>query len=65
MPNPTKEQLLATGFNRNHKITQEGGIIDEEYRIEYVKQIGNNWSYSFSYFDIIYYKLFAFKNIEL
>jgi hypothetical protein len=28
-------------------------IIDNvEYRIEYVKQIGNNWSYSFSYFDI-------------
>lgn len=36
LPNPTKEQLLATGFNRNHKITQEGGVIDEEYRIEYV-----------------------------
>ncbi|MEY4335777.1 MAG: hypothetical protein RLZZ45_696, partial [Bacteroidota bacterium] len=32
LPNPNKEQLLATGFNRNHKITQEGGIIDEEYR---------------------------------
>ncbi len=36
MPNPTKEQLLATGFNRNHKITEEGGVIDEEYRVEYV-----------------------------
>jgi hypothetical protein len=36
MPQPTKEMLLATGFNRNHKITQEGGVIDEEYRIEYV-----------------------------
>lgn len=36
LPNPSKEQLLATGFNRNHKITQEGGVIDEEYRIEYV-----------------------------
>lgn len=33
---PTKEQILATGFNRNHKITQEGGVVDEEYRIEYV-----------------------------
>ena len=32
MPNHTKEQLLATGFNRNHKITEEGGVIDEEYR---------------------------------
>jgi hypothetical protein len=31
-----KEQLLATGFNRNHKITEEGGVIPEEYRISYV-----------------------------
>ncbi|PGH37711.1 MAG: hypothetical protein CRN43_19520, partial [Candidatus Nephrothrix sp. EaCA] len=36
LPNHTKEQLLATGFNRNHKITEEGGVIDEEYRIGYV-----------------------------
>lgn len=36
LPNATKEQLLATGFNRNHKITEEGGIIDEEYRVMYV-----------------------------
>ncbi len=34
--NPTLEQRLATGFNRNHVLTTEGGIIDEEYRIEYV-----------------------------
>lgn len=32
----SKEQLLATGFNRNHKITEEGGVIPEEYRISYV-----------------------------
>jgi hypothetical protein len=36
VPNATKEHLLATGFNRNHKITEEGGIIDEEYRVMYV-----------------------------
>ncbi|HEX8041445.1 MAG TPA: PSD1 and planctomycete cytochrome C domain-containing protein [Chryseosolibacter sp.] len=36
MPGATKEQVLATGFNRNHKITEEGGIIDEEYRVMYV-----------------------------
>lgn len=36
LPNGTKEQLLATGFNRNHKITEEGGVIDEEYRVQYV-----------------------------
>ncbi len=36
LPNPTPRQRLATGFNRNHGITIEGGIIDEEYRVEYV-----------------------------
>ncbi len=33
---PTLDQLIATGFNRNHVINSEGGIIDEEYRVEYV-----------------------------
>ncbi len=47
LPNPTKEQLLATGFNRNHKITQEGGIIDEEYRIEYVTDRTNTFGKAF------------------
>ncbi|MEM1320528.1 MAG: PSD1 and planctomycete cytochrome C domain-containing protein [Bacteroidota bacterium] len=36
LPNATREQLIATAFNRNHKITQEGGVIPEEYRVEYV-----------------------------
>lgn len=36
MPNATKEQIIATAFNRNHSITQEGGVIPEEYRTEYV-----------------------------
>lgn len=36
LPNPSKEQILATGFNRNHKITEESGAIDEEYRVSYV-----------------------------
>ncbi len=36
LPSPTQEQLLATCFNRNHPQTQEGGVIDEEYRVEYV-----------------------------
>ncbi|HMJ92407.1 MAG TPA: DUF1553 domain-containing protein, partial [Candidatus Acidoferrum sp.] len=33
---PTLDQFIATGFNRNHVINSEGGIIDEEYRVEYV-----------------------------
>ena len=35
LPNANKEQILATAFFRNHKYTEEGGIIPEEYRIEY------------------------------
>lgn len=36
LPQATGLQKLATGFNRNHGVTIEGGIIDEEYRTEYV-----------------------------
>ena len=36
LPQPTREQRLATGFNRNHMQSQEGGIVLEEYRVEYV-----------------------------
>lgn len=46
IPNATREQILATGFNRNHKITQEGGVIDEEYRNEYVLDRTNTVSKS-------------------
>ena len=44
MPDSSKEKLLATGFNRNHKITEEGGVIDEEYRVEYVSDRTNTFS---------------------
>ena len=36
LPEPTLNQLIATGFNRNHRSNSELGIIDEEYRVEYV-----------------------------
>ena len=36
LPNPTKDQILATAFNRNHPMTAEGGAIDEEFRLSYV-----------------------------
>ena len=36
LPNATKEQQLATTFNRLHPQNLEGGIIDEEFRSEYV-----------------------------
>ena len=78
LPDPTKEMLLATGFNRNHKITQEGGVIDEEYRLEYVTDRTNTFAKTFlamtfecakchdHKFDPIpqsaYYSTFAFFN---
>ncbi len=36
LPNATKEQILATAFLRNHKYTEEGGVVPEEYRVEYL-----------------------------
>ncbi|HEY0677484.1 MAG TPA: PSD1 and planctomycete cytochrome C domain-containing protein [Chitinophagaceae bacterium] len=36
LPGADKEKILATGFFRNHKYTEEGGVIDEEYRVEYL-----------------------------
>ncbi len=36
LPNATLEQRIATGFNRNHTTSDEGGIIPEEYRVDYV-----------------------------
>ena len=36
MPDATTDQKVATAFNRNHPMTAEGGIIDEEFRLHYV-----------------------------
>ncbi len=47
LPNPTRNQLLATSFNRNHSQTQEGGVVDEEYRIEYVADRTNTFGKAF------------------
>ena len=41
LPNPTKDQLIATAFNRNHPMTAEGGVVDEEFRLEYVSNRTN------------------------
>jgi Protein of unknown function (DUF1553)/Protein of unknown function (DUF1549) len=37
LPNPSREQLIATGFHRNHMLNGEGGRIAEESRVEYVQ----------------------------
>lgn len=36
LPDPSVDQQIATGFHRNHTMNNESGIIDEEYRVEYV-----------------------------
>ncbi len=36
LPDSTQDQMLATAFNRHHRQTNEGGSIEEEYRVEYV-----------------------------
>jgi hypothetical protein len=36
LPNPTLQQRIATAFNRNHRSNAEGGIVEEEFRVEYV-----------------------------
>lgn len=47
LPNPTLDQRIATGFGRNHVINSEGGIIEEEYRVQYVtdrvRTLGMAW----------------------
>jgi uncharacterized protein DUF1553/uncharacterized protein DUF1549/concanavalin A-like lectin/glucanase superfamily protein/cytochrome c len=36
IPNATRDQKVASGFNRNHMINFEGGAIADEYQVEYV-----------------------------
>ena len=47
LPDASPEQQLATGFHRNHPMTAEGGVIDEEYRIEYVVDRTNTTARAF------------------
>jgi YD repeat-containing protein len=36
LPNATKDQILATAFNRLHMQNEEGGVVEEEFRVAYV-----------------------------
>jgi mono/diheme cytochrome c family protein len=78
LPNATIEQKIATGFNRNTQINQEGGIDPEQFRVESVMDRVNTLGTAFlgltvgcaqchdHKFDPIrqveYYQLFAFFN---
>ena len=35
LPNATLDQKIATAFNRNHSLNSEGGIVPEEFLVEY------------------------------
>ena len=47
LPNPTKEQLVATGFNRLNMVTREGGAQAKEYLAKYgaerVRTVTSTW----------------------
>lgn len=78
LPNPTREQRIATAFNRLHRQTNEGGSINEEWRTEYVADRVHTFSTAFlgvtmecarchsHKFDPVsqteYYQLFSFFN---
>ena len=78
IPDATLEQQIATGFNRNHRGNAEGGIIPEEYAVEYVVDrvdttatvwlgltVGCARCHSHKFDPITqedYYRLFAFFN---
>ncbi len=78
LPDATQEQIMATGFNRNHVQNVEGGIIEEEYRVENVADRTNTLGKAFigltmecarchdHKYDPIsqadYYEMFAFFN---
>ena len=78
IPNANTEQKLATAFNRHHKQNSEGGVISEEFRVDYVADRTNTVGAAFMgltvgcarchdhKYDPIsqenYYELFSFFN---
>jgi hypothetical protein len=78
LPNPTTDQLVATGYNRCHVSTNEGGSIDEEVYVRNVDDqvdtngtvfmgltVGCSKCHDHKYDPITqkdYYSLFAFFN---
>ena len=47
LPDASQEQLLATGFHRNHPTSSEAGIVPEEYRLENVFDRANTTAKAF------------------
>ena len=80
LPDATLAQRVASGFNRNNGTTDEGGLIEEEMRVEYavdrVKTTAMTWlgltlecAQCHDHFydpvsQVDYYKFFAFFNVS-
>lgn len=47
LPDASRDQIVATSFNRNHRQTNEGGSIEEEFRTEYVADRTNTLGTAF------------------
>jgi hypothetical protein len=47
LPGATQEQRLATAFNRLHMQNEEGGIVEEEFRVAYVVDRVNTFGTAF------------------
>ncbi len=47
LPESSREQKLATGFQRNHSMSGESGIVREEYRLKYVADRTNTTATAF------------------
>ena len=47
LPGATKEQRLATAFNRLHMQNEEGGVVEEEFRVAYVVDRVNTFATAF------------------
>jgi hypothetical protein len=78
LPDSTRDQHIATAFHRNHRTSAEGGIVEEEFRSEYVadraETTGTVWlgltigcarCHDHKYDPILqrdYYSLYAFFN---
>lgn len=47
LPNPDRDMIIATAFNRNHAQNMEGGIVEEEFQTEYVVDRTNTFGSAF------------------
>ncbi len=47
LPKPTKAQRVATAFNRLHMQNEEGGVVEEEFRVAYVADRVNTMGTAF------------------